>query len=72
MLVFIHEGRDTIDDATFNQFDLTVFDKPSKIHYDGTAVSYMDGHARWRGNNALDKEETEGWWDVPPAGPNYP
>ena len=72
MLLFIHESRDSIDDATFNQFDLTVFDKPSKIHYDGTTVSYLDGHAGWRSYKNLEREEAEGWWDVPPPGPNWP
>ena len=73
MLLLIHEGRTTIDDATFNQWAWFVGpagNLPSAIHYDGTCVSYLDGHATYRSYRECGKEQAEGWWDTPPAGQN--
>ncbi len=73
MLLLLHESRKTIDDATFNQFAWFLGpagNLPSPIHYDGTCVSYLDGHAGYRSYTQCVKEQRDGWWDVPPAGQN--
>jgi hypothetical protein len=73
MLLLIHESRKTIDDATFNQWAWFVGlagNLPSPIHYDGTCVSYLDGHAAYRSFTQCTNEQRAGWWDTPPPGQN--
>lgn len=68
MLLFIHEGRNTIDDATFNQFAMflgTAGNLPAAIHHEGTCVSYLDGHARYLSYRAALQEQAGWWWDGP-------
>jgi len=63
VLLLIHEGRQTIDDGCFYWLDDTTRNLPSKIHYDGTAASYVDGHAKWLSYKALRQERADRWWD---------
>jgi prepilin-type N-terminal cleavage/methylation domain-containing protein/prepilin-type processing-associated H-X9-DG protein len=73
MLLFIHEWRETINDGSFAWG--TYWDKPGKIHYDGTNACYLDGHARWlkfsvMQNIILDKpDRTRGPWEWDPRYP---
>ncbi len=53
VLLLIHEGRANpkiansgINDGYF-MWKTDYNDLPSKIHYDGSTCSYVDGHARW-------------------------
>ncbi len=62
LLLFIHESRDTINDGLF-AWESNV-DEPSPVHYDGTTVSYCDGHARWRSVKQLKQELDSGVWDA--------
>jgi len=45
MLLFIHEWRRNINDGSFVWGGS--WDRPDKIHYQGTNCSYLDGHARY-------------------------
>jgi len=64
MLLLIHEGRDQIDDGCYYWI---VRDPernlPTKVHYSGTTLSYVDGHAKWASYDALFKERDEDWWN---------
>jgi len=68
VLLLIHESRDQIDDACFawgsGNRNLNL---PTKVHYNGSTISYLDGHAVWRSYNALVKEQDDNVWD-----PNKP
>lgn len=46
VLLFIHESRDTINDGLY-LWHKNDCDTPDKVHYDGTTVSYCDGHVKW-------------------------
>lgn len=63
-LLLIHESRTTVDDGDYWWQDSSSWNAPDKIHYDGTCVSYMDGHAVWRGNTQLqsEKDNSSGYW----------
>jgi prepilin-type processing-associated H-X9-DG protein len=45
-------------------------DKPDKVHYNGTTVSYADGHVKWQSFEELEREKYAGWWTV--HGSTYP
>lgn len=45
-------------------------DLPDDIHYNGTTVSYADGHAKWVSYDRLFKDMTTGQWRV--HGSRYP
>jgi prepilin-type N-terminal cleavage/methylation domain-containing protein len=60
MLLMMHESRKTINDGSFgvsNNFDVA-----SWVHWDGTTVIYLDGHALWRRATELDAEKKKGFW----------
>ncbi len=62
VLLFIHESRDTLNDGLYAwESD---HDKPDAVHYDGTTVSYCDGHASWRSVAQLQQEMNSGVWDA--------
>ena len=64
VLLVIHEGRDNIDDACFYWFsNAGNANLPSKVHYNGTTASYLDGHAKWLSYDTLLKERDAGYWD---------
>lgn len=71
VLLLIHEGRDNIDDACFYWWanDPDTQNIPSKCHYNGSTVSYLDGHAAWESFDALMKARDDTYlrpWDPDP------
>jgi prepilin-type N-terminal cleavage/methylation domain-containing protein len=52
VMLLIHESRDTINDGLYLWRNNNC-DTPDKIHYEGTTLSYCDGHARWVSNATL-------------------
>jgi prepilin-type N-terminal cleavage/methylation domain-containing protein len=60
VLLFIHESRGTINDGDFNWRDS---DMPSNVHYDGTTLIYLDGHAAKRSYKELKAEKGTKHWD---------
>jgi len=66
VLFFIHESRGSIDDATYHWPDDAVRNNASKVHYDGTADVYVDGHAKWAPYSVLWREKSDGWWEPIP------
>ena len=61
ILLLMHEDRKTINDGYF-VWDIS-YDSPSDIHYDGTTVSYCDGHARYYSKIELDRQVAVSQWD---------
>lgn len=59
MMLLIHEGRDTINDAKYSMWSTDV---PSNIHYDGTTVLYADNHAKWDSAKFLKEQKLNGDW----------
>ena len=75
MLLLIQEARNNDDEvgvsATQARINDGIFapssqtqDIPSKVHYDGTNIAYLDGHATFRKAVILRAEQLadEGWW----------
>lgn len=68
MLIFVHE-KALADDGDFkwinddNSWDNGVINKYSDIHYDGTTVAYLDGHALWKSVKPLQAEHFSAVWD---------
>lgn len=65
VLLLIHEGRNNIDDGCFawapnNTNGLNL---PSNVHYGGSTVSYVDGHAKWASYETLLKEQDSNRWN---------
>lgn len=52
VFLLIHEQRDSIDDGCLF-WGPTGGNIPSHCHYDGSTISYLDGHAAWQSYNAL-------------------
>lgn len=64
VLLLIHEGRDQIDDGCFCwQVGNRNLNLPTKIHYNGSTVSYLDTHAKWASYETLVSEQDSGKWD---------
>lgn len=59
VLLLIHESRDTINDGDFNWL---AYDDQTKVHYEGSTVAYVDGHASYRTWKQLDDERKGGAW----------
>lgn len=62
LLLLIHETRDEIDDGYFAPDTGNAADIPDRVHYDGTCISYCDGHARWASQKQLLEERDAGYW----------
>lgn len=68
VLMLVHE-KAIADDGDFkwvndnNSFDYGAINLYSDIHYDGTTVVYVDGHALWKNFNQLKAEHYSGIWD---------
>jgi hypothetical protein len=60
--MLIHESRKTINDGLY-LWKGNDWDRPDEVHYDGTTISYSDGHVRWGRSSALEKECRAGYWD---------
>ena len=76
MMLFIQEGRGTpggssgtdrgINDGVFVPTRGHPRDLPDDVHWKGTTVCYIDGHAKWMHYNQLVEEREGGYWT--PAG----
>jgi len=64
VLMLIQESRKTINDGYFVWKDKV--DDSSATHWDGTTVSYCDGHAKWRSYKELDREIASNNWAIYP------
>lgn len=73
VMLLIHEGRQGeygIDDGTNYWADNNYINDLSKIHYNGTTLVYLDGHATWAAYDALWKQRKDWeagkdpWWDA--------
>jgi prepilin-type N-terminal cleavage/methylation domain-containing protein/prepilin-type processing-associated H-X9-DG protein len=73
MLLLIHEARNPKDSTTGNPnvgINDGIFlptpgytqDVPDRVHYDGTTIAYLDGHARWASYEQLIAERDAGHW----------
>jgi prepilin-type N-terminal cleavage/methylation domain-containing protein len=73
MLLLIHEARNPkdsttgvasvgINDGIFITRPGETRDIPDRVHYDGTTLSYLDGHARWASYDQLVAERDAGYW----------
>ncbi len=76
VLLIIHEGRDNIDDGCFRWDSTagsggTLINLPSKVHWNGTTLAYLDGHAVWRSYNQLvrERDDPSKPWDPDPTFP---
>ena len=65
VMLLIHEGRDKIDDGCFYWFkdNHNGLNLPTNIHYDGSTLVYLDGHAKWASYKALLAEQDSGAWN---------
>ena len=61
LLLLIHEDRTSINNGLFVP-DPNSRDIPDSVHYDGTCVCYVDGHARWGSYRDLVNERAAGCW----------
>jgi len=71
-MVFFHEDRTTdFEDPVIepaNGDGTPNVEDPSPVHYDGTCLSYLDGHVRWASCKAPVEEQSYGYWIA--RGPN--
>jgi prepilin-type N-terminal cleavage/methylation domain-containing protein len=58
VLLLIHEARDSINDGYYDWDYAGVPDLGSRVHYDGTIISYLDGHAKRLSYEQMDRERT--------------
>ena len=61
LLLLMHESRTTINDG-FLAWGSSWDDMPSKVHYEGTTVSFVDGHAAYLSYDELMKRRGTGEW----------
>lgn len=61
-MLLIHEDREKINDGIFQP--MLRVDIPDTVHYDGSTIAYVDGHARWADINVLAKENESGNWGM--------
>jgi len=61
MMLLIHEDRLQVNDGIFVPKRSGAEDFPDNIHYDGTTVAYLDGHARWARSEVL-VDEMHNYW----------
>ncbi len=61
VLLLIHESRERINDGDFRWE--TPHDIPSDVHYEGTNVAYVDGHAAYGKQSRLIEDLRKGNWD---------
>lgn len=70
MLLLIHESRGTpggsdprgINDGIFVPTVGHTRDLPDDVHYTGTTITYIDGHAKWMSYKALIAERDAKYW----------
>jgi len=61
VFLLMHESRATINDGYCYWLDGSL-DMPSNVHYNGTTVSYLDGHAAWQSYDQLMEARKNGKW----------
>ena len=61
VLLLVHESRRTINDGDFNWW--ATLDDQSEVHYDGTTVAYVDGHAAWKNHRKLQAARDGDDWE---------
>ncbi|MEN6520737.1 MAG: prepilin-type N-terminal cleavage/methylation domain-containing protein [Armatimonadota bacterium] len=70
MLLLIQETRGKpgssskagINDGIFIPSPEYTRDIPNDVHYDGSTIAYLDGHARWMNYRNMIKERDKGFW----------
>lgn len=55
-------GTAGMNDSVFDAHPGNLQDNPNHVHYDGTCVAYLDGHAKWKPYKELDVEHKSGQW----------
>lgn len=61
-MLLIHEDRGEINDGIFQP--KVGVDIPDTVHYDGSTIAYIDGHARWANCDELKEENNTGCWGM--------
>jgi prepilin-type N-terminal cleavage/methylation domain-containing protein/prepilin-type processing-associated H-X9-DG protein len=61
LLLLMHESRRTINDG-YLYWTLSNSDLPSDVHYDGSTVSFVDGHAAYLSYDEMIKRRKSGEW----------
>jgi len=64
VMLLIHENRESINDGNYNWKSGST-NNPSPIHYEGTNLAYVDGHAGYRRSRDITMEivRRTGEWD---------
>ncbi len=62
LMLLIHEDREKINDGIMMVDRGHTRDIPDSVHYTGTTVAYVDGHARWASKQELIDERDAGYW----------
>lgn len=71
MMLLIEEARDTetggigINDCVYMTDQNYTNDQPGIVHYDGTNILYLDGHARWKRALELRRDQDNREWILP-------
>lgn len=63
LMLLIHEQRRGINDGIFVGDRDYAQDLPDRVHYDGTNLCYVDGHARGATYDQLLQERDAGYWE---------
>lgn len=63
ILFFLHEGRKTINDGLYLWWPDRDNDIAGKIHWEGTTLVYVDGHAKWKSFLEIERERKSNVWD---------
>ncbi|MCX8052456.1 MAG: prepilin-type N-terminal cleavage/methylation domain-containing protein [Armatimonadetes bacterium] len=61
VLLLIHESREKINDGDFNWGSR--WDIPTKVHYEGSTVVYVDTHAKYCSYDDLEDARKSSIWD---------
>jgi len=64
VMLLIHEGRNTINDGYFVWYNSTDKDMPATVHYDGSTIAFLDGHAQWLSYVELCKRRESREWSI--------
>ena len=70
MLILLHESRGKLVAGDYRGINDGILvatvghgrDLPDDVHYNGTTVAYIDGHAKWADYSTLIKERDAGYW----------
>jgi len=67
VFMLIHESRDRINDGDFNWMEGGLYDIPTKVHYEGSTLIYIDCHALYQTYNQLVRARNLGLWSIEPS-----